>query len=211
MASAKMREVSRRGVAAGRAEGKSLRARLAASSGAQGSNGIQRRKRRPRMDKQEREFRLRGTGKLIGERGRLMRFAGIDVGAERQMVAMVGEQGEVLCRSRRFGEEASGYVHLFELLGPPEGCLLALEVTGHYWRNLFVALLEKAYAVAVLNPLRTRRFAEERLQRTKTDAIDAAGIARFRPEAAAGVRGRARRSLPALRRWSRSGVSLEAG
>jgi transposase len=39
-----------------------------------------------------------------------------------------------------------------------------------------------------LNPLRTRRFAEEELQRTKTDAIDALGIARFaaqkRPPAA---------------------------
>ena len=117
-----------------------------------------------------------------------MRFAGIDVGAERHMVAMVGEQGEVLCRSSPFGEDASGYARLFELLGPPEGCLLALEATGHYWRNLFVALLAKGYAVAVLNPLRTRRFAEEELQRTKTDAIDALGIARFaaqkRPPAA---------------------------
>jgi len=83
------------------------------------------------MDKQKREFRLRGTGKLIWEGGRLLRFAGIDVGAERHMVAMVGEQGEVLCRSSRFGEDASGYVHLFELLGPPEGCPLALEATGH--------------------------------------------------------------------------------
>jgi transposase len=117
-----------------------------------------------------------------------MRFAGIDVGAERHMVAVVDEDGQVLCRSSPFGEDASGYAHLFELLGPPEGCLLALEATGHYWRNLFVALLAKGYAVAVLNPLRTRRFAEEELQRTKTDAIDALGIARFaaqkRPPAA---------------------------
>jgi transposase len=117
-----------------------------------------------------------------------MRFAGIDIGAERHMVAMVGEQGEVLCRSSPFGEDALGYARLFELLGPPENCLLALEATGHYWRNLFVALLAKGYAVAVLNPLRTRRFAEEELQRTKTDAIDALGIARFaaqkRPPAA---------------------------
>ena len=37
----------------------------------------------------------------------------------------------------------------------------------------------RGYAVAVLNPLRTRRFAEEELERTKTDAIDALGIARF--------------------------------
>ena len=94
----------------------------------------------------------------------------------------------MLCRSSPFSEDASGYAQLFELLGPPEGCLLALEATGHYWRNLFVALLGKGYAVAVLNPLRTRRFAEEELQRTKTDAIDALGIARFaaqkRPPAA---------------------------
>jgi transposase len=66
--------------------------------------------------------------------------------------------------------------------------MLALEATGHYWRNLFVALLAKGYAVAVLNPLRSRRFSEEELQRTKTDAIDALGIARFaaqkRPPAA---------------------------
>jgi transposase len=49
-------------------------------------------------------------------------------------------------------------------------------------------LLAKGYAVAVLNPLRTRRFAEEELQRTKTGAFDALGIARFaaqkRPPAA---------------------------
>src|SRR5712691_8856232 len=121
MRSAKIWKVSRRGVAAGRAEGKSLCARLAPSSGTQGSNGIQRRKRRPRMDKQEREFRLRGTGNRVVEGGRLMRFAGMDVGAERHMVAMVGEDGEVLCRSSPFGEDASGYAHLFELLGPPEG------------------------------------------------------------------------------------------
>jgi hypothetical protein len=74
-----MRKVSRRGVAAGRAEGKSLCARLAFSSGAQGSNGIQRRKRRPRMDKLEREFRLRGSGNRVKEGGGMMRFAGIDI------------------------------------------------------------------------------------------------------------------------------------
>src|SRR6266478_8325543 len=128
---AKMRKVSRRGVAAGRAEGKSLCARLAPSSGAQGSNGIQRRTQRPRMDKQEREFRLRGSGNRVVERGRLMRFAGIDVGAERHMVAVVDEETQVLCRSSPFGEDSSGYAHLFELLGPAEDCLVALEATGH--------------------------------------------------------------------------------
>ena len=90
----------------------------------------------------------------------------------------------MLCRSGPFGEDAYGYARRVD----QATCLLALEATGHYWRILFVALLAKGYAVAVLNPLRTRRFAEEELQRTKTDAIDALGIARFaaqkRPPAA---------------------------
>lgn len=40
-------------------------------------------------------------------------------------------------------------------------------------------LLAQGVTVALLNPLRTRRFAGEDLQRTQTDAIDALGIARF--------------------------------
>jgi transposase len=92
---------------------------------------------------------------------------------------MVDRHEEVLCRPSAFGENVEGYAHLFHLLGAPEDCLVALEATGYYWRNLFVSLVAKGYAIAVVNPLRTRRFAEEELERTKTDAIDAVGIARF--------------------------------
>jgi transposase len=116
---------------------------------------------------------------LVVDGAGLMRFAGIDVAAERHVAAMVDENGRVLCRPSSSGEEATGYARLFQLLGTPEDCLVALEATGHYWRNLFVSLVAKGYAVAVLNPLRTRRFAEEELESTKTDAIDALGIARF--------------------------------
>jgi transposase len=54
-----------------------------------------------------------------------------------------------------------------------------MEATGHYWKTLFAALAAAGFAIALLNPLRTRRFAGEDLQRTQTDAIDALGIARF--------------------------------
>ena len=54
-----------------------------------------------------------------------------------------------------------------------------MEATGGYWRNLFGFLVAEGFRVAVINPLRTKRFGEEDLQRTKTDAIDALGIARF--------------------------------
>lgn len=109
----------------------------------------------------------------------LMRFAGIDLAAECHVAAVVDENGKVLCGPSPFGESAAGYAHIFQLLGTPKNCLVALQATGHYWRNLFVSLVTKGYAVAVLNPLRTRRFAEEEVERTKTDAIDALGIARF--------------------------------
>lgn len=75
-----------------------------------------------------------------------MRFAGIDVAAERHVVAMVDERGSVLCKPSAFGEDAEGYAHLFELLGGPEDRLVVLEATGHYWRNLFVSLVAKGYA-----------------------------------------------------------------
>jgi transposase len=108
-----------------------------------------------------------------------LRFVGIDVAAERHVVAMVDDTGAVLLRATPVTEDTPGYQQLLQLLGSAQDCLVALEATGHYWRNLYAALATAGFAVALLNPLRTRRFAEEELQRTKTDAIDAVGIARF--------------------------------
>lgn len=108
-----------------------------------------------------------------------MRFVGIDVASETHTVAAVAADGEEVLRPSTFAEDAEGYARLFEKLGSPGGTLVAMEATGHYWKNLFAALVARGFAVALLNPLRTRRFAEEDLERTKTDAIDALGIARF--------------------------------
>jgi len=108
-----------------------------------------------------------------------MRFVGIDVAAERHVVAVVDETDRVLIKATPFSEDAEGYAKLLGLLGAPTDALVAMEATGHYWKNLFAALVAAGFAVALLNPLRTRRFAGEDLQRTQTDAIDAVGIARF--------------------------------
>ena len=108
-----------------------------------------------------------------------MRYIGIDVASETHAVAGVAEDGEPLLASFRFTEDAEGYGQLFEKLGSSQDTVVAMEATGHYWKNLFAALAARGFAVALLNPLRTRRFAEEDLERTKTDAIDALGIARF--------------------------------
>lgn len=108
-----------------------------------------------------------------------MRFAGIDIAAETHVVALVDEASQVLVPPTPFGEDAAGYQTLRTLLGGPEDLLVAMEATGHYWQNLFAVLVAEGFAVALLNPMRTRRFAGEDLARAKTDAIDAVGIARF--------------------------------
>lgn len=108
-----------------------------------------------------------------------MRYVGIDVGSEYHFVAAVDGEGAVAIKATRIAEDAEGYARLLALLDAAPVALVALEATGHYWRNLFAALAARGYAVALLNPLRTHRFAQEELSRTKTDAIDALGIARF--------------------------------
>ncbi len=125
------------------------------------------------------EHRLRGFRVSPSERARNVKFAGIDIASEEHFVAVVTEHGEVTQRATKFGENAEGYERLLGLLGRPEEVLVAMEATGHYWKNLFAVLVARGFNVAVVNPLRTRRFSEGDLERTKTDAIDALGIACF--------------------------------
>jgi hypothetical protein len=149
--------------------------RVAPSPDVQGSYGILRRRRRPRIDKLERGHRLRGSRSDPSGRRRGMRFAGIGIGAERHVVAVVDAAGTVLVKPTSVREDGGGYAHLQRVLGPPGEVLAVMEATGHYWQNLFAVLAAAGYAVA----LRTRRFAGEDLRRAKTDAIDALGLARF--------------------------------
>lgn len=108
-----------------------------------------------------------------------MRFAGIDIASDSHVVAVVDAEGAVVVKATSFSEDAAGYQSLFELLGEATDCTVAMEATGHYWQNLFAALAGAGFAIALLNPVRTHNFAKEDLARTKTDAIDALGIARF--------------------------------
>lgn len=143
-------------------------------------------RRRPRIDKYE-----TGTGSEAPrdrqgvEDG--VRYAGIDVGKAHHFVAVVDERSEALSRSRRFAATDEGFSLLRERLGEPDDCLVVMEATGHYWCNLAARLQQWGFAFVLLNPLRTHRFAQEDLQRGKTDRVDALMLARFgaqkRPDA----------------------------
>ena len=54
-----------------------------------------------------------------------------------------------------------------------------MEATGAYWEALALYLHELGQRVSVVNPARIKAFAQSELLRTKTDAVDAALIARF--------------------------------
>lgn len=108
-----------------------------------------------------------------------MRYVGVDIGSEAHVVAIVDASVVVLQAPTRCTEDAPGYERLRQLLGASTDTLVAMEATGHHWKNLFAMLAGEGFAIALLNPRRTNRFAQEELERTKTDAVDALNIARF--------------------------------
>lgn len=105
-------------------------------------------------------------------------FEGIDVAAERHVLARLDDTGEPIGRPTPFAEDASGYRLLLDALGAPPA-LVVIEATGHYWKNLCATLTAAGHDVVLLNPIIARRFQEAQLERTKTDAIDALALARL--------------------------------
>jgi transposase len=105
-------------------------------------------------------------------------FAGIDVASETHTLARLDNAGAPIGRPIPITEDRAGYDALLAALGPPPA-LIVLEATGHYWKNLFAVLTAAGHEVALVNPLVARRFQEAGLERTKTDAIDASGLARL--------------------------------
>lgn len=110
-----------------------------------------------------------------------MRYCGIDIASQTHVVVVIGEDGAVLVKPTPFDEDEEGYTTLRARLGS-EPVLVAMEATGHYWKNLFAVLTAAGHEVALINPLRTHRYQAEDLARTKTDSIDALALARFARE-----------------------------
>lgn len=105
-------------------------------------------------------------------------FAGIDIASERHVLARLDDDGAPIGKSMTITEDRKGYDALLEALGSPPA-LVVMEATGHYWKNLFAVLAAAGHEVVLLNPFVARRFQDSSLERTKTDAIDAHGLARL--------------------------------
>jgi|HubBroStandDraft_4_1064222.scaffolds.fasta_scaffold1134464_2 hypothetical protein len=76
------------------------------------------------MHKPERECWLRGPDEFDMQEGlNGRRIAGIDVGSEAHVIAVVDANGGELHRATAFGEDAVGYRRVRELLGEGKICL----------------------------------------------------------------------------------------
>ena len=81
--------------------------------------------------------------------------------------------------ARQFPNTASGIKSLLAWLGQNPVHRVIFEPTGAYHRSLERQLGDAGVPMVKVNPLQARRFAEAIGQRAKTDAVDAAMLARF--------------------------------
>jgi len=90
-------------------------------------------------------------------------------------------------RVARFEYEKEGISKLVSFLKKRKPALIVIEATGGYETNVAAELASAGLSVAVVNPRQVRNFARALGKLAKTDAIDAAVLARFaqdvRPEA----------------------------
>jgi transposase len=101
-------------------------------------------------------------------------FIGIDVSKANLDV-------HLLAKSQSFSTTNSkeGYRQLCNGLPEPGECLIVVEATGGYQRELVLHLVDLGHLVAVVNPKRVRDFARALGAFAKTDRIDARMLARF--------------------------------
>lgn len=117
---------------------------------------------------------------------------GIDVSKSTLDVAVTVDGEGVVC-SGQFANDGSGHKALYRWANKQVrkyGAIkvhYAMEATGHYSEALHEFLSDAGELVSVENPAKVKSFSKMQMVRTKTDAVDAAVIARYawvtRPEA----------------------------
>jgi transposase len=103
---------------------------------------------------------------------------GIDIAKDKFDVCLVGPDQTY---TGTFSNDPTGFVKLARWLQnrDAEEFHACLEATGRYGDSLALFLYGHGGQVSVVNPSRTKAYAESKLQRIKTDPVDAALIADF--------------------------------
>lgn len=108
-------------------------------------------------------------------------YVGVDIGAASATVQwqhQSGVWGPVLTVLQTQAAYAALTAQL-TALAVPRTTLVVMEATGTYWQALAWALHQAGCVVSVVNPAQPHHFAQLRLQRAKTDAIDAHLLVEF--------------------------------
>lgn len=101
-------------------------------------------------------------------------YAGIDVGKD--FLDIFIQPGNVRLK---ISNKAKAIKKLIRALQKHEVQLVALEATGRYHRLAHVMIHDAAIAVSVINPFRSRQFADSIGRMAKSDEIDAQSLALF--------------------------------
>lgn len=101
-------------------------------------------------------------------------FVGIDVSKDSWDLHLRPQD-----QSFSFAANANGLKSLLKQLPQPGTCLIVLEATGGYERDLAAALFDVGHRVAIINPKRAREFAKALGLLAKTDRVDARALALF--------------------------------
>jgi len=105
-------------------------------------------------------------------------FLGIDISKDTFHASLLTDGGEA---KKVFPNATKGFEQLSAWLKNrhADEVHVCMEATGAYWEGLALYLHCLELRVSVVNPARIKAFAQSELLRTKTDAVDAALIARF--------------------------------
>jgi transposase len=103
---------------------------------------------------------------------------GIDISKADFHAHLLSDRGEA---RKSFPNSSAGFQQLDRWLRNRKVVQVhaCLEATGSLWDALALHLFESGHIVSVVNPVRTKAYAQSELLRAKTDVIDAAMIARF--------------------------------
>jgi transposase len=101
-------------------------------------------------------------------------FVGIDVAKHSFDVHLLPHARSLSC-----AYDAAGINQLLEVLRGLGACLVVLEATGGYERQLAATLVDAGCEVAVVNPRRVRSFAVSLGKNAKNDRVDARVLAHF--------------------------------
>jgi transposase len=107
-------------------------------------------------------------------------YFGIDIGKFNHQAIAIDEKGNSLCVSFPFSNTDEGFklfIKSATTFMEKDTICIGMEATGHYWLNLYFALLDLGMELHVVNPIQTDAMRKMSIRKTKTDSVDCKYIA----------------------------------